>query len=131
MEGHVARVVAPITAGAIVAQQIGSNASRDALFLSQFAVTTLPYFVAAAALLSFPASRLSGRLLVRFGPQRIVPYALALGAVLFLTDWLLISSHPRAVAALLFFQSSILGSLTISSFWSLLTNDSILERRRG
>jgi AAA family ATP:ADP antiporter len=120
MEGHVVRVVAPITAGAIVAQQIGSNASRDALFLSQFAVTTLPYFVAAAALLSFPASRLSGRLLVRFGPQRIVPYAFALGAVSFLMDWLLMSSHPRAVATLLFFQSSILGSLTISAFWSLL-----------
>ena len=120
MKGHVARVVAPITAGAIVAQQIGSNATRDALFLSQFAVTTLPYFVAAAALLSFPASRWSGRLLDRFGPQRIVPYAFALNGALFLADWLFISSHPRSVAALLFFQSSILGSLAISAYWSLL-----------
>jgi len=33
-EGEVAHLAAPITAAAIVAQQVGSNASRDALFLS-------------------------------------------------------------------------------------------------
>jgi ATP:ADP antiporter, AAA family len=119
-EGQVARIAAPITAAAIVAQQVGSNASRDALFLSHFAVTTLPYFVAAAALLSIPAARWSGRLLVRFGPRRIGPYAFGLGGALFLTDWWLLRSHPRGAATLLFFQSSILGSLAISAYWSLL-----------
>jgi hypothetical protein len=33
-ESEVAHLAAPITAPAIVAQQVGSNASRDALFLS-------------------------------------------------------------------------------------------------
>jgi len=33
-ESEVAHLAAPITAAAIVAQQVGSNASRDALFLS-------------------------------------------------------------------------------------------------
>ena len=119
-EGQVARIAAPITAAAIVAQQVASNASRDALFLSHFAVTTLPYFVAAAALLSIPAARWSGRLLVRFGPRRIGPIAFGLGGALFLTDWWLLRSHPRGAATLLFFQSSILGSLAISAYWSLL-----------
>ena len=46
-----ARVLAPAVAAALVAEQVASNAGRDALFLTHFDVTTLPWFVAAAAAL--------------------------------------------------------------------------------
>jgi len=42
-------LVAPLTAAALIAQQVGSNAIRDGLFLSRFPVTSLPYFIAAAS----------------------------------------------------------------------------------
>jgi len=47
-------LVAPLTAAALIAQQVGSNAIRDGLFLSWFPVTALPYFVAGSALLAIP-----------------------------------------------------------------------------
>ena len=72
-----AHVLAPLTAAALIAQQVGSNAFRDGLFLSAFPVTSLPYFMAAAAVLAVPAAHASGRLLTRFGPIRVVPAVLA------------------------------------------------------
>jgi len=113
-------LVAPLTAAALIAQQVGSNAIRDGLFLSHFAVTTLPYFIAGSALLAIPTAQGSGRLLVRFGPTRVVPALLALGAVLFLAEWTLLGSRPEAAAVLLYLHSSVLGGVAISAFWSLL-----------
>jgi hypothetical protein len=78
-ESQVAHLATPITAAVIVSQQVGSNASRDPQFLSHFAITTLPYFVAAAALLSVPAAQWSGRMQVWFAPRRIVPFEAAAG----------------------------------------------------
>src|SRR5262245_31643141 len=113
-------VVAPLTAAALVAVQVGSNAARDALFLSFFPVTVLPYFVAASAVLSVPAAQASGRLLARFGPARVVPVVLCLAAALFFAERALLGQAPRAAAALLYVHASVLGALTISAFWSLL-----------
>lgn len=53
-----ARSLAPIVAAALVAQQVASNAGRDALFLTHFDVTTLPWFVAGAAA---PPARIAAR----------------------------------------------------------------------
>jgi hypothetical protein len=113
-------LVAPLTAAALIAQQVGSNAIRDGLFLSSFAVTTLPYFIAGSALLAIPTAQASGRLLVRFGPRRVVPALLALSGALFLTEWALLGPQPRAAAVLLYLHSSVLGGIAVSAFWSLL-----------
>ena len=40
--------------------------------------------------------------------------------MLFLVEWMLIGGQPRAAAALLYVHSSVMGGITISSFWSLL-----------
>jgi hypothetical protein len=64
-----------MVAAALVALQVGSNAGRDALFLTHFSVTTLPWFVAAAAALSLPAAIASGRLLARLGPVKVLAAA--------------------------------------------------------
>jgi hypothetical protein len=112
--------VAPLTAAALLAQQVASNALRDALFLSWFPVTTLPYFMAISAVLAVPAAESSGRLLARFGPARLVPTVFGVSGALFLTEWALIGAQPRGASALLYVHASVFGAIAISVFWSLL-----------
>jgi hypothetical protein len=113
-------LVAPVIAATLLAQQVASNALRDALFLSSFAVTTLPWFIAASAVLAAPAAEASGRLLARFGPARLVPVVFGLSGLLFLIEWALIGGQPRAAAVLVYVHASVLGAIAISAFWSLL-----------
>ncbi|MFI5183023.1 MAG: Npt1/Npt2 family nucleotide transporter [Vicinamibacteria bacterium] len=113
-------LVAPLTAAALIAQQVGSNAIRDGLFLSWFPVTSLPYFIAGSALLAIPSAQSSGRLLTRFGPARVVPAVLGLSGLFFFAEWALLGWQPRAASVLLYLHSSVLGAIAISAFWSLL-----------
>jgi len=113
-------IIAQVTAGALIAQQVGSNAIRDGLFLSIFSVQSLPYFMAGAAVLAIFAAQFSGYLLARLGPVRIAPALFASSATLFVVEWLLLRWQPPASAVLLYLHSSVLGPIAISSFWSLL-----------
>ena len=115
-----ALLVAPLTAAALIAQQVASNAVRDALFLTWFQVTSLPYFMAAAAVLAIPAAESSGRLLARFGPARVVPSIFGLNSLLFLIEWSLLGVNPRVASGLVYVHASVLGAIGISAFWSLL-----------
>ena len=111
--------VASVTAAILIAGQVGSNACRDGLLLSSYPVTALPYFIAGASLVAIPAAHTSGRLLARYGPARISPLLLAIAAVLFFLEWAILP-WPRAVSVLLYAHSTVLGTLSISSFWSLM-----------
>ena len=113
-------LVAPLTALALIAQQMGANAIRDGLFLSLFTVQSLPYFMTSAAVLAIAGAQVSGRLLTRVGPARAAPALIAASAALFLLEWLLLGSQPRTAAVLLYLHSSVLGGIAISAFWSLL-----------
>lgn len=113
-------VVAPLTAAALIAQQVGSNAIRDGLFLSLFSVQSLPYFMAGAAILAIVAAHFSGRLLARLGPVRVAPALFASCAALFLVEWALLGWQPSTAAVVLYLHSTVLGAIAISSFWSLL-----------
>ena len=115
-----AAIVAPLTAAALIAQQVCANAVRDGLFLSHFAVPRLPWVMAGTALLAFPAARLSGRVHARFGPARVAPVVFAACALLFVAEWLLLAAHPRVASVLLYLHASVLGAIAISGFWSLL-----------
>ena len=115
-----ALLVAPLTAAALIAQQVASNAVRDALFLTWFPVTSLPYAMVAAAVLAIPAAESSGRLLTRFGPARVVPFILGISSVLFLIEWNLLGGQPRVASGLVYVHASVLGAIGISAFWSLL-----------
>ncbi|HEY7445254.1 MAG TPA: hypothetical protein VH701_22690 [Vicinamibacterales bacterium] len=115
-----AQRVAPLTAAALIAQQVGANALRDGLFLSLFPVETLPYFMAGTALLAIPAAQFSGHVLARRGPVTAVPLILGSSALLFLVEWILLGWNPRAAAVLLYVHSTVLGAIVISAFWSLL-----------
>jgi hypothetical protein len=113
-------VAALLTAAALLAQQVGSNAMRDGLFLSFFPVQSLPYFMAGAALLAVIAAQVSGRLLARFGPVRVAPVLFASHAALFVAEWLLLGVQPSAATVVLYLHASVFGAIAISAFWSLL-----------
>ena len=83
--------MAPLTAAAIIAQQVGANAIRDGLFLTYFPVASLPYFMAGAAVLAMPAALFSGRWLTRLGPGRVVPFVL--GAIAISGFWSLLNER--------------------------------------
>ena len=120
LQRQLSLLAAPLTAAALIAQQVASNAIRDALFLTWFQVTTLPYFMAAAAVLAIPAAESSGRLLTRFGPARVVPLILSVHSALFLAEWSLLGTHPRVASGLIYVHASVLGAIGISAFWSML-----------
>lgn len=103
----------------MIAQQVGSKATRDALFLSSFAPEDLPTVVIAAAAAAMVAVFAASRAYARFGPARVVPLAFAVSAALYAAEWGLSDSAPRAVAVVLFLHTSIFGALVISGFWSV------------
>jgi len=113
-------VAAPATAAALIAQQVAGNAIRDGLVLSLFPVKSLPYFMVGAAILAIAAARMSGLLLGRFGPRRVVPVFLGSNAALFVVEWVILGWEPPVAAALLYLHSSVMGAIAISSYWSLL-----------
>lgn len=103
----------------IIAHQVAGKATRDALFLSQFEVTELPKIVLFSALVSMLAVVLMSRLLLSYGPQRVMPLAFAVSAMLFVLDWVLYAKQPHEVAMLLYVQMAIFGAVLISGFWSV------------
>lgn len=103
----------------MIAAQVAGKATRDALFLTHFPVTTLPYMLMGAALLSLGAVALLSRLQARRGPGRTVPAAFALSALLFTGWWILARTHPKPAAVGLYAQSAVLGAALISGFWSV------------
>lgn len=113
-------VYALASATLMIAHQVAGKATRDALFLSQYAVTDLPKVVIAAAVLSMLAVMLISRLLAQFGPSRVIPSAFALSAACFLLNWGAYAVYPQAVAVVLYLQMAIFGAVLISGFWSVI-----------
>lgn len=116
-----AQIVAGAAAASllIVCQQVGAKAARDALFLSSFGASALPSMMIAAAVLSLGAVLALSKLLARFGPARVVPWAFAASAGFFALEWLCWSPFPRFASLLLYVHLSMFGAPAISAFWSL------------
>jgi ATP/ADP translocase len=111
--------LAAVCAVALIAQQVGSKAVRDALFLSNFAVTALPFMVMGAAAFSIVMVMAAARAMRRFGPAWVVPRALLGSAVLLVGEWALTTTSPRIASVLVYLHVASLGSLLISGFWSV------------
>lgn len=108
-----------VAATLMIAHQIAGKATRDALFLSQFDVTVLPKIVMGSAVMSMLAVIAMARLLVQYGPTRVIPGAFALSSLLFVGSWALHAAHPAAVAVTLYLQMAMFGAALISGFWSV------------
>ena len=114
-----AALAALISAGVMIAQQVGSKATRDALFLSSFDAEDLPRVVIASAAASMVAVFAASRAFARFGPARVVPFSFGISGLLYLAEWLLVQGAPRPVAVVLYLHTAVFGALVISGFWSV------------
>lgn len=105
----------------MVAFQLAGRATRDALYLSTFGVSSLPRMVIAAAVLSALVSIGLSRVLARLGPGRLVPQLFGLSALLLLFEWGLAGAARPAAAVLFYLHFSALGALLVSGFWAMVT----------
>lgn len=119
-ETRSAVLAATVTAAASIAFQVGSKATRDALFLSSFGAGSLPAMVMATAVLAIGFAFLSARALSAWGPERVIPAAFAASAALLMVEWVISLWSPRAAAVLVYLHCGCLGGLLISGFWSLI-----------
>jgi len=114
-------MIAMICSAAVSAQFIAGKATRDALYLANLDVTTLPTIVIATAVVSILLVIASSRGLQRVSPATFVPIAFALSGALLFASWLLTFSTPVLAARLVYLQISGLGPMLGSSFWLIAT----------
>jgi ATP/ADP translocase len=105
----------------MIAHQVGGKATRDALFLSNFEVTSLPSMIIAAALLSIVVVLMATRAMSRLGPARLIPIAFVGSALLTLVEWLIVVQNPRIGAVVVYLHIASFGAVLISGFWSMVT----------
>ncbi len=107
--------------GAITAQFIAGKAARDAFYLAQFDVTSLPMMVMATSATSIGIAVLGARLLSRTSPSRLITWAFFASAAFFLVVWSVFPVMPRGSAVALYLQISGVGPMLGSGFWLITT----------
>jgi AAA family ATP:ADP antiporter len=114
-------VMAMVCAGAVTAQFIAGKAARDALYLANLDVTTLPAMVVATSIVSILLVAASAKTLSRVSPATFVPAAFVVSALLFVIEWGLAYLVPRIAAQVVYLQISGLGPMLGSGFWLITT----------
>lgn len=101
----------------VISFLILAKALREALYLSRFEVTTLPYITIAAAALSLPVAGLFGRMMGGGNPHRVYGgFIVILGATV--ASLQLITDVAPRFATVAFYLVTLLGtSLLTSGFW--------------
>ena len=112
-------VPAILAAAILIAQQVAGRATRDALFLSTFDVSTLPAVGAVSAVVSLGAVLAFARAMATLTPSRVVPAALGTSAALLVAEWAIAGPMPRVAAVALFLHMGIFGATLVSAYWSL------------
>jgi ATP:ADP antiporter, AAA family len=108
-----------VCAAAMIAQQVGAKAARDAFFLARFEAALLPPMLVGAALASIAFVVLASRALARVGPGRLVPLAFVASSGLLLVEWAFARRAPGVVAIAFYLHVACFGSVLVSGFWSL------------
>jgi len=114
-------IPAIVSAGAMIAFQVGGKATRDAVFLSIFPVTALPSMLVASSIVSIVAVLAASRLISTKGPTTIIPLAFGASSVLLVAEWLAFAVAPQAVATLLYLHMAGFGAILVSGFWSIIS----------
>jgi AAA family ATP:ADP antiporter len=115
-------VTAMVCVGALNAQFIAGKATRDALFLANVDVASLPTMVMATAAFSIALVALGSRGLRSFSPSVVVPVAFAVNALLLLLEWALAPVAPVLAARAVYLQISGVGPMLGSGFWLIATD---------
>lgn len=110
--------VASATALVLIAQQVAGKATRDALFLSSFDVSTLPIVMAVAAVLTLGVVLgLSGVISSR-SPANLTPLLFGASAAMFFVEWALHGESPAVVAVAVYLHTALLSPVMLTTFWS-------------
>src|SRR6185503_3520103 len=115
-------VTAMVCSVIVTAQFIAGKATRDALYLAQLDVTSLPVIVIATSVTSVVLVLVSSGVLRRVPPAAFVPALFVLNAVLLLGEWGLTFTAPAVAAVAVYLQISGLGPMLGSGFW-LITSE--------
>jgi ATP/ADP translocase len=109
-----------LAAFALIAQQVVGKATRDTLFLSNYAAESLPLVMMASSLVSMLSVLALSRMLSVHSPARVMPVAVGLSSALLLAEWGLSAMLPRAAAVLVYLHMALFGAPLLSGFWSLI-----------
>ena len=120
-QSEAAIATAMVCAAAVSAQFIAGKATRDALFLANLDVTSLPAMVVATAAFSIVLVAISSRILRSVSPATFVPMTFVVSAALFMGSWMLSSTAPVLTAQAVYLQISGLGPMLGSGFWLIAT----------
>ncbi|MBI3934050.1 MAG: hypothetical protein HY316_05115 [Acidobacteria bacterium] len=118
-DSEAAASAAMLTAATMIAHQVGGKATRDALFLSYFDISSLPYMFIGAAIISIATVFAFSRLLTHFGPLRVLPVAFAMSAAFLFGERAVLNLYPRLTSVIVYSQMAGLGGVLISGFWSV------------
>jgi hypothetical protein len=111
-----------VCSGVVTAQFIAGKATRDALYLANHDVTTLPAMVIVTSVVSILLVVGSSKGLKKMAPGVFVALAFAASAVLLLGEWALLSVAPKIASQLIYLQISGVGPMLGSGFW-LISSD--------
>lgn len=117
-EDRKAALGAMVTAFALIATHVVSRATRDALFLSAYDVSNLPWMLIGSAAVSAISVVLTARGLRRLGPAKMLRGGCLASALLFVIEALLINRFERILPVVAFLHITSVGALLISAFWS-------------
>lgn len=111
--------LATVSALLVVASFLAAKATRDATLLARFSIESLPFFIGVSAALALPIIIIACKLMVRFGPMRLVPAMNLVSGLVALAEWAMIARYPRPVAVITFFHLNIASAVLVSGFWSI------------
>lgn len=112
---------ATVAAALMIAAQVGSKATRDALFLDVFEAAELPKAMLASAVLSPVAVVLMAQGIAKLGPVRFVPLLYVVSGGAFVAEFLLSDPQPKLAAGIVYLHVAVLGALLVSGFWSVVS----------
>lgn len=114
-------LAATACAAVVLASQLAGKAARDAIFLEQFEVKSLPILLAVSSALAIATTFLIARRLSRGAPVRVVQLANATSAGLLVVEWMLLDVVPRPAAIVIYVHQTLLGPILVSGFWSVVS----------
>ena len=107
---------AAVSAVAMIAHLNGGKAIRDALYLSNYHVSWLPWMMIVTALVTMLVTLAASSAMRRFGPARVVPAAYLASAGLHLVECGLLGSPNRGAAAVVLYLHISAAPVFISGF---------------
>ena len=106
---------------ALVVHQVAGKATRDALFLSVFGVSSLPWMMIGSSLLTIVAIVGASSVMMKRGPTHLLPRACMASAVLHVIERFLFGYGAQNIAGVAVYLHMSIAPVLIVGFWSTLS----------